>query len=169
MNNIIFIHGLESSGQGFKGNLFRKVIPEIRTPDFTPFDPKLSLETLLEKRMSELDIVIDNLTNWIIIGSSFGGLMATLFALQNPEKMKVLILLAPFLNTKLLDLKRYTLINIPVIIYHGKNDKVVLARKSKERAELLFGNLNYNLVDDDHQLHRTVSKIDWKSLLSSYI
>ena len=166
MANILFIHGLESSGHGFKGNLFRTILPEILTPDFTPFDLAISLEKLLKIRMSELEMITNNKTDWIIIGSSFGGLMATLFALQNPNKVLRLILLAPFLNTKLLDLKQYSSIEIPVIAYHGKSDKIVLAKVSKGRAELIFSNLTYNLVDDDHQLHTTVSKIDWKSLLS---
>lgn len=34
MQNIIFIHGLKSSGQGFKGRLFQKVIPGCLTPNF---------------------------------------------------------------------------------------------------------------------------------------
>ena len=168
MVNKLFIHGLESSGHGFKGNLFRKIIPEIMTPDFTAFDPTLSLESLLKKRMSELEIIINEKDNWIIIGSSFGGLMATIYAFQNPEKVISLILLAPFLNTELLELKRYSSIDIPVIIYHGKNDKVIPVKISQERAELIFSNLTYNLVDDDHQLRTTVSKIDWDYLLSSY-
>ena len=168
MANILFIHGLESSGHGFKGSLFRTILPEILTPDFTPFDPAISLEKLLKIRMSELEMIVNNKTNWIIIGSSFGGLMATLFALQNPNMVLHLILLAPFLNTKLLDLKQYSSIGIPVIAYHGKSDKIVPVKVSKGCAELIFSNLTYNLVDDDHQLHRTVSKIDWKSLLSQY-
>ena len=34
MKGIIFIHGLESSGQGYKGRFFRKIFPNILTPDF---------------------------------------------------------------------------------------------------------------------------------------
>ena len=32
---IIFIHGYESSGHGFKGNFLRTIFPNIITPDFT--------------------------------------------------------------------------------------------------------------------------------------
>jgi len=168
MNNIIFIHGLESSGHGFKGNLFRKIIPKILTPDFTSFNSSISLELLLKKRMSELEEILKTKNDWIIIGSSFGGLMATIFALRNPDRVKYLILLAPFLNTDLLNIKRYRSVNIPVIIYHGKKDDIVSAKKSYERAELLFSNLTYNLVEDDHQLQNTVSNINWEELLSPY-
>lgn len=166
MNNIIFIHGLESSGQGFKGNLFRKINPEILTPDFTSFNPAISLEALLKRRMSELEKILKNKTNWIIIGSSFGGLMASIFTLQNPNKVKLLILLAPFLNTTLLKVRQYSSVDVPVIIYHGKNDNIVSPEKSQEIAKLLFTNLTYKLVEDDHQLHKTVSKLDWNSIFS---
>jgi pimeloyl-ACP methyl ester carboxylesterase len=166
MNCIIYIHGLESSGHGFKGNLFRKINPKILTPDFTPFSPKISLENLLRRRMSELEKIANYKSNWIIIGSSFGGLMATIYALKYPEKVTSLILLAPFLNTPLLQLKSSNQIDIPVIIFHGNKDIVVPLEKTQEIAKSLFVNLIYNIVDDDHQLQRTVSEIDWSSLLS---
>jgi len=168
MSNIIFIHGLESSGHGFKGNLFRKLIPEIIAPDFTAFTPEIPLETLLKTRMNELENILMNKTNWIIIGSSFGGLMACIFTLQNPKRVELLVLLAPFLNTDLLQVKQYLPIDVPTIIYHGKDDDVVPAEKSRYHAELLFNNLNYNLVEDDHQLRKTVSKINWNVLFSPY-
>lgn len=169
MNNIIFIHGLESSGHGFKGNLFRKIIPKILTPDFTPFSTKIPLKNLLHRRMSELEKITHNKSNWIIIGSSFGGLMATIYALKYSEKVTSLILLAPFLNTPLLQLNSYNQIDKPVIVFHGKKDTVVPLEKTQDIAKLLFANLIYNIVDDDHQLQRTVSEIDWSALLSHYM
>ena len=168
LNNIIFIHGLESSGHGFKGNLFRKIIPQILTPDFFAFNNKLSLKEILQTRMGELESIMVKKSNWIIIGSSFGGLMGTLFVLQNPDKVRLLILLAPFLNSSLLQVEAYQPVEIPVIVYHGIRDNIILASKSKECAERLFSNLTYNLVEDDHQLHNTVSKINWYNLLAPY-
>ena len=44
MQNIIFIHGLESSGDGFKGNLLRKELPGCLTPNFTPYIQKFHLK-----------------------------------------------------------------------------------------------------------------------------
>jgi predicted esterase len=168
LNNIIFIHGLKSSGHGFKGNLFRNIMTQILTPDFFAFNNKLSLKEILLTRMGELESIMVKKSNWIIIGSSFGGLMGTLFVLQNPDKVKLLILLAPFLNSSLLQVEAYQPVEIPVIVYHGTKDNIVMASKSKKRAERLFSNLTYNLVEDDHQLHKTVSKIDWYNLLTSY-
>ena len=57
MQNIIFIHGLESSGQGFKGRLFKKEIPECLTPNFEEFTPMISNKSLLRKRMEQLIVI----------------------------------------------------------------------------------------------------------------
>lgn len=165
MPNIIFIHGLESSGDGFKGKLLRKALPGCLTPSFTPFSPRVSTKELLEKRMKQLYIMIKEKTSWIIIGSSFGALMATLFTLNNPEKVSKLILLAPYLSIPELDPKNYSPVNIPVIVFHGKHDKTALVRPSQARAEKLFTNLVYNIVDDDHSLQKTVQALDWKKII----
>ena len=91
MKNIIFIHGLESSGKGFKGLYLKKIIPEILTPDFAKFNQKISLDNLFNARMTQLNSILRERNLWIIIGSSFGGLMGVLYTLQNPEKIKRMI------------------------------------------------------------------------------
>jgi len=165
MQNIIFIHGLESSGKGFKGNLFNKVLPECLTPDFEKYNPKISTKTLLKKRMTQLLLILKNKHPWIIIGSSFGGLMGTIYSCQNPERVLKLILLAPYLSTSELDPKKYSPIDIPVIVFHGMHDKIVSVKRSKKRAETLFTNLTYNIVNDNHYLHNTVKTINWQEIV----
>ena len=86
MSNVIFIHGLESSGSGFKGRLFKKEIAGIITPDF---------KGPLEKRMELLNEILEGNQPWIIIGSSFGGLMGAIYTCNHPNKVSLLILLAP--------------------------------------------------------------------------
>lgn len=163
---IIFVHGLESSGKGFKGVYLKKLIAEILTPDFIEFDQKKSINDLLEKRMVQLKSILRERDLWILIGSSFGGLMGALYTLQNPKKVKKLILLAPYLAPSVLDLEKYNPVNVPVIAYHGKNDDVVPLKKSREQAYKLFTNIEYNSTNDDHRLHKTVKKIDWINLIS---
>ena len=128
MSNIIFIHGLESSGSGFKGRLFKKEIPGILTPDF--IGP-------LEKRMELLNEILEGTQPWIIIGSSWGGLLGSIYTCNHPDKVSLLILLAPLLVHPELDPIKQA-IDIPVIIYHGKNDNVIPINTSKERAKQLF-------------------------------
>ncbi|MFW9897358.1 MAG: YqiA/YcfP family alpha/beta fold hydrolase [Candidatus Thorarchaeota archaeon] len=165
MQNIIFIHGLESSGKGFKGRLLRKVIPEIVSPDFKEFDPSLNIYDLLEIRMRELNMILSEKKPWILIGSSFGGLMASIYTLNNPNIVSKLILLAPFIVSRKLKVNRYKPVEVPVIVYHGKYDRTVPYKPAKERAQQLFANLEYRIVDDDHFLHNTVSSIDWQKII----
>lgn len=165
MNNVIFVHGLESSGHGFKGNLFRERVSGCLTPDLREYDPQLSYSVLLNERMRQLRNILEKRDNWKIIGSSFGGLMASLYSLKNPLKVEKLILLAPALNVSELDPEQFDPIKIPVVVYHGKNDQIVPVKETKKRAEKLFKNLEYNIVDDDHMLHPTVESIDWDELL----
>ncbi|MFX1308117.1 MAG: alpha/beta hydrolase [Promethearchaeota archaeon] len=165
--NIIFIHGLESSGDGFKGLLLRKQLPGCLTPSFKPYIPKISIKKLLNDRMEQLIPILKDKTKWIIIGSSFGGLMGVLFTLKYPLKVSKLILLAPFLSISELIPKNFSPVNIPVIVFHGKNDNVVSINQSLSQAEILFKNLKYNIVDDDHSLHNTVEIIDWQKLIQN--
>ncbi|MHA1490848.1 MAG: hypothetical protein ACTSRI_14535 [Promethearchaeota archaeon] len=165
MTNVIFIHGLESSGQGFKGQIFRKEIPGCLTPDFKEYIPGISSKILLKERMAELVPILRDKSSWNIIGSSFGGLMGAIYTFQNPIKVARLILLAPLLATPELNPKGFPPIDVPVVIYHGKRDQVVPIKPTRTRAEQLFVNLTYNVVDDDHYLHPTVQAIDWKKLI----
>lgn len=154
--NIIFLHGLESSGQGFKGRFFKNQFSEILTPDFSGS---------LKQRMEQLYLILNKEKNWILIGSSFGGLMAAFYTCQHPENVKKLILLAPLLAVPELNPDLYDPISTQVIMYHGKKDSVIAYKSSLKRAKLLFKNLEVNLVDDDHFLHPTVENIAWKDLI----
>ncbi|MFW9771991.1 MAG: DUF2085 domain-containing protein [Candidatus Thorarchaeota archaeon] len=166
--NIIFIHGLESSGKGFKGRYLKSIFPNILTPDFKSYDSKQSLKSILYERMMQLNTILEEQNNWIIIGSSFGGLMGALYALQNPEKVERLILFAPFLvEEELIDMKLEP-IRIPVIVYHGKNDDVVPIDQVMARAKKLFRNLDYNIVDDNHYLHSTLKQINWRDMFTQF-
>lgn len=165
MRNIIFVHGLESSGHGFKGRFLKTVFPNILTPDFKKSDEYIPMYELLEYRMVELNSILNTKKNWIIIGSSFGGLMSVLYSLQNPTNVKQLILLAPFLVSRKLKPHMYNPIDIPVIVYHGKNDKVVRYKMARERAKRFFTNLKYKIVDDDHTLKNTVKSINWQRVI----
>ncbi|MEJ2249176.1 MAG: alpha/beta fold hydrolase [Candidatus Lokiarchaeota archaeon] len=161
----IFIHGLESSGKGFKGKFFKRTIPGILTPTFEPFDPFISNKMLLDKRMKQLIEVLSPKEPWILIGSSFGGLMASLYALENPKKVEKMVLLAPLLATMDLEPSNYEYFTKPVVIFHGKNDNVIPIGPTRKRAEKVFQDLSYIIVDDDHMLHKTVESLNWLELL----
>ncbi len=159
MKNIIFIHGLESSGSGFKGRFFKKIFPEILTPDFTGN---------LDNRMKRLRVILSNYKKINIIGSSFGGLMATLYTIENPSIVSSLILLAPalpFQNNLLVNKKN---IDIKTVIYHGIHDTVVPLEPTEKIAEKIFTNLFFYKVNDDHMLHKTLKNIEWNEFYGKF-
>ena len=125
-------------------------------PDFTGH---------LQERTQELNKILLGKSEIIIVGSSFGGLMASLFAMENEDRVNRLILLAPAIN--LLELTDYheKQISLPVWIYHGREDKVIPLKETKKVARKAFSNLSFNIVDDDHFLHRTFKTLDWDELL----
>jgi alpha/beta superfamily hydrolase len=152
----IFIHGLESSNQGTKSIFFREHFPDMAIPNFTGE---------LSERMDKLNQILKGMSGITLVGSSFGGLMASLFAMENEARAEALILLAPALN--FIDESGYRIkkISLPVCIFHGTKDDVIPLKAAEDAAEKYFTNLVFNKVDDDHFLHRTFETIDWPMLL----
>ena len=165
MQNIIFVHGLESSGHGFKGRFLKSVFPNILTPDFKKSNENIPMYELLEYRMAELNAILNSKKPWVIIGSSFGGLMGAIALLENPHKVCQLILLAPLIVSRKLKPSMYKPVDVPVKVYHGKNDRIVPYKPARERAQHFFTNLEYNIVDDDHRLHSTVKSLNWQKVI----
>ena len=152
----IFIHGLLSSGQGFKGSLLRSIFPDILTPDF-PGD--------LTERMAKLEALLAAHDDIVIIGSSYGGMMAALYACAHPDRVRKLILLAPALPFHPFDEHPPGPCAVPTIIFHGQQDTIVPLAPTRALAERVFTQLQFNEVNDDHMLHETVQRLDWKRLV----
>jgi pimeloyl-ACP methyl ester carboxylesterase len=116
--------------------------------------------------MEQLQPILAGGTEWTIIGSSFGGLMGTVYTCTNRMRVRKLILLAPALLRdpfgSHLDLQP---VPVPTIVIHGTRDEVVPLEPAREVAQALFTDLTYLVVDDDHRLHKTLHELDWKSIL----
>jgi pimeloyl-ACP methyl ester carboxylesterase len=152
----IFLHGLESSNQGTKAVFFRKRYPDMLTPNFS--GP-------LDERIESLEQILAGQTGIRLVGSSFGGLMAALYAMQNELVVERVILLAPAIN--LLPSTPYPerKVSVPAWIYHGRNDEVIPIGDVQVAADRIFRRLTFHVVDDDHYLHNTFKTIDWDTLL----
>jgi len=155
---LIFIHGLESTARGVKGRFFSRHFPEMIIEDFAG-------DFIM--RMTKLKNLLADKNNLVMVGSSYGGLMAVQYAMENPDKVKKLILLAPALNLPEFQRHSGKKLEIPVIIYHGQNDEVVDPDLVKKIASDVFAHFEHHLVKDDHPLHETFTKLDWFSLLKS--
>jgi pimeloyl-ACP methyl ester carboxylesterase len=153
----IFIHGLESSNQGTKAVYFRKNFPGMLTPNFPGS---------LDERMAKLHDLVAEKRDLLMVGSSFGGLMASIFAMENEPRVRRLILLAPAIN--LLEFVPYRGRKIlkPVHIYHGRQDDVIPIEEAESVARQVFSNLAFHAIDDDHYLHKTFESIEWGTLLT---
>jgi len=153
----IFIHGLESSNQGTKAVFFREKYPDMILPTF---------KGPLPARMEELNRTLAGKSEIRIVGSSFGGLMAALFAMENPSQVMRMILLAPAINMIESAPGKKERVDIPVSIYHGTEDSVIPLSEVQRTAPKFFADLSFHAVDDDHYLHRTFKALDWDTLLA---
>jgi pimeloyl-ACP methyl ester carboxylesterase len=154
---LIYLHGSDSSSQSGKARQFAEKFPGMITPDFTGS---------FEERMTQLEPILATRTGWTIIGSSYGGLMGTVFTCKNPTQVRKLILLAPALLRdpfgSYLDLPS---VSVPTVIVHGAQDDVVPLDTSREVAETLFTNLTYHIVEDGHRLHKAFVELNWEEIV----
>ena len=152
----VFIHGLLGSSKGTKATFFRQKYPDMVIDDY---------RGTLSERMERLNSLLSEEKGLVVVGSSFGGLMAAIYGLVNQERVTRLVLLAPALAYHEFEPYLTRTTDKPVIIYHGKNDSVVPLDPVREHAQRVFKNLTFNAVEDDHVLSRTFTSLDWEKLL----
>ena len=117
-------------------------------------------------RMDQLRKVLEGKSEITMVGSSFGGLMASIFAMENPSLVRNLILLAPAIHMIKNAPAEIRSIAMPIQIYHGDKDEVIPLSEVEPIARELFQNLLFHVVQDDHSLHKTFNTLDWKALLA---
>jgi len=153
----IFLHGLESSNQGTKAVYFRKHFPGMLLPSFTGD---------LDARLRDLEALLGDRTELRMVGSSFGGLMATIFAIRHPARVTRLILLAPAINLAEFLPYAQAEVALPTWVFHGRADGVIPLEAVTPVVRRTFRDLTFKVVDDDHYLHRTFPTLDWETLLA---
>lgn len=147
----MFLHGLDSSSQGRKARLLASL--GVLTPDFSGD---------LNSRMAQLEPLLGS-EQWVLVGSSFGGLMAALWTLRHPAQVHRLILLAPAFHRP--DFVVPAPVDVPTLLIHGVHDAVVPHELAATRARQAFTSLQVEWVDDDHRLEATARALDWAALL----
>ena len=155
MTTRIFLHGLDSSGSGTKGNYFSTRFPDMMRPDFSG---------TLQERMTQLYTLVGDDGDFIVVGSSFGGLMGTCLAIEHPDRIRRLILLAPALNFHEFRIPHRKIATETLLVI-GKGDVVTPPDIVVPAAEATFANLQLSIADDDHLLHHTYTDLDWDYLL----
>lgn len=155
----IFLHGLDSSSQGTKGRYFKEKFPGVIVPDFSG---------TLSARIDKLNDILSDKTEITLAGSSYGGLMASIFTLKNSSRIQSLTLLAPAINLDEFNDCRDLVTTVPTTVYHGTGDTVIPIDPVYEQSKRCFKNLTFHRVEDDHMLHKTFRTIDWKTILKYY-
>ena len=155
-SHLLYIHGSDSSSQTFKAALIHDIFPSMRIPDFIGGLPE---------RMEQLETILGTDTGWTLVGSSLGGLMAALYAMNRPDQVRKLVLLAPALTLPGFTNSLSSQISIPTTIIQGTNDEFIPLEPTRKLAEKIFTHLTYIPVDDNHRLHKTAEELDWKKLL----
>ena len=153
----IFLHGLESSSKGAKSSFLRILFPDMLIPDF---------KGSLSERMASLEVILAGMENIIIVGSSFGGLMATIYAMERQESVDRLVLLAPALNFPEFSQYKLKNIKVPTRVIIGNDDNVTPVQEVLPLARKIFVDLNYDEVDDGHMLAETFRNFDWQIMLA---
>jgi pimeloyl-ACP methyl ester carboxylesterase len=136
--------------------LLRDLFPGLLTPDF---------RGPLEARMQALLAILGKRADWILIGSSLGGLMAALFTCQQPAQVRKLILLAPALILPEFSASPPAPIDVPTVVYHGTRDSVVPLEPTRRLAEQVFHKLDFHVVDDEHRLFKTMQAVNWAAVV----
>ena len=153
---LIYLHGSESNSNSGKARQFREWFPGMVTPDFTGS---------FAERMAQLKPILATRNDWVLIGSSYGGLMGATFTCDNPTLVRKLILLAPALTLDPFASRHPQPVSVPTIIIHGTQDDIVPLEPVRAIAQRHFTDLTYIVVDDNHRLHKTSLELDWKKIL----
>ena len=160
---LVWAHGLWGSPNGSKITTIRESGIEAISPDFNEME--------LIDRVELIEKTIEN-GNFVLAGSSWGGLACALAAQRKPTKIKGLMLLAPALhypeppndNPENLIAPK----NIPVTIIHSTTDDIVPISASKDYLERSKENVKLIEVEDSHVLENSIELIisETKKLLN---
>ncbi len=137
---IYFFHGLESGPHGRKYHRL--------TDDFDVVSPDFEGMMDIWNRLEKAERITRQMSDLVVVGSSFGGLLAALLYSRYPERFHGYVLMAPALRRGMVDEVEQMPENAVVI--HGTRDEVIPIDEVREFCEP-FG-IEMIEVDDDHPL-----------------
>jgi pimeloyl-ACP methyl ester carboxylesterase len=140
---IYFFHGLESAPRGTKSIRLGEEF-EVISPDFQGMD--------IWERLEKAERETEGMTDLVVVGSSFGGLLAALLYSRHPERFRGYVLMAPALYREAAE----EVERMPerVVVIHGVHDDVVPIDGVRETCAK-FG-VEVTEVDDGHRLHEAL-------------
>ena len=116
---LVFLHGLESGPHGSKYHtLLGLGLGEVIAPDCTGI---MDVPT----RLAIIETALGEHTELVLVGSSFGGLMALAYAASHPEQVAGLVLCAPAVHRPDIMEPPGVANGLPVRVLHGDHDDIV--------------------------------------------
>ena len=141
---LVFLHGLESGPHGSKYKALKAAFGHVIAPDF---------ERMLDVdiRLAQAEKATRGMTGLVLVGSSFGGLVAAVLTHRYPHKVKGYLLMAPALHDKWPGtVAEITTVPTFAHIIHGIQDDIVPLSASQAFSAKF--NVPIDIVDDGHRL-----------------
>lgn len=143
---IFFFHGLESTPTGRKYQRLSESF-DITSPDFQEMD--------IRERLDKAERVTRDLNDIVVVGSSFGGLLAALLYNQHPERFRGYVLMAPALHQEITN--EINKMPSRCVVLHGTRDEVVPIEAV--RSFCAGHDIEITEVDDGHRLHQAMEQM----------
>lgn len=145
-DQIYFFHGLESAPVGTKSTRLGEDF-EVVAPDFQEMD--------IFERLDKAEGVTEGMDDLVVVGSSYGGLLAALLYSRHPERFHGYVLMAPAFGLEAADeIERMP--DNAVVIY-GVDDEVVSSRAVHQVCGA--HGVEVTEVDDNHRLHDSLDRM----------
>ena len=141
-NHVLFLHGKESTPYGSKyGTLHENF--SVDSPDFQGMG--------IWERLEKIENLTEGMSDLVVVGSSYGGLLAGLLYNRHPDRIKGYVLMAPAFNYE--EAGEIDKVPEQAFVIHGSNDSVVpideVAQFCEERG------LPFIEVEDEHRLRQS--------------
>ena len=159
----IFSHGKESGPWGSKiqrlAAAARSLRWDVESLDYTGMDDPDARVPLLANRLAH------EIKPVVLVGSSMGGYVSTVVAMNRP--VSGLFLLAPALFMPGYAVQDYASLSCPIAVVHGWRDDVIPWNHSVRFAERHRAELH--LLDGDHRLNDCLDPIEqhWRQFLKA--
>lgn len=139
---LMFFHGLESGPHGSKYQSLTTLGP-VDSPDFQGMD--------LQERLDKAEAHTRPMHDIVLVGSSFGGLLAARLYSLHPDRFKALVLLAPALHFRE-ETDQIERLPSPerIVVIHGTRDDVVPLEPVQAFCNGF--DIDVTVVDDEHRL-----------------
>jgi pimeloyl-ACP methyl ester carboxylesterase len=142
---VVFLHGLETGPHGAKWRALSAVLAGVIAPDCEGVMD-------IEERLSVVERALAGKGDLLLVGSSFGGLAAVLFASRHPDRVRGCVLCAPAVHRTAAAGVEW--LPAETVIIHGRDDEVVPLREVEAFARR-FPWARLLVVDDGHRLARS--------------